>query len=141
LLDGAMSSYKNDGLEKWNFFMDHLLDFVLVIAVFLGLSIFFYKRNTKMILPIFVVFVLIMINMVASFLMIAEKGLDLGIKLSNCFAFNIFHMHILLIVVYTLLIIFKGKLKTLYFWFFAIFIGCLTIFNIYKKQDELKEKN
>jgi hypothetical protein len=140
LLDGEMSLYLNDGLQKWNFFMDHLLDFVLTISVFIGLSLYFYRRNTKVILPIFMIFTMIIINMAASFLLVAEKGLDLGIKVHECLVFNIFHMHILLTIFYIFIMLSK-KINGMWLWFLALFIACLTAFNIYMKQEELKNKN
>ena len=133
LLDGEMSIYQNDGLEKWNFFMDHLLDFILTIAVFLGLVLFYYKKHTQILFPLFLIFALTIINMAASFLLVAEKGLDLGIQINNCFTFNIFHMHVLLIVFYVINILSKKRLNVTYVWFLALFIGVITIFNIYTK--------
>jgi phosphatidylglycerophosphate synthase len=142
LLDGEMSIYQNDGLDKWNFFMDHLLDFILAISVFIGLALYFTKHNNKLILPLFIIFSLLIINMAASFLLVAEKGLDLGITINGCFTFNIFHMHVVLIAFYIIIIAFrKLKIKQLWIWLIAIFIGWLTVFNIYKKQDDLKKTN
>lgn len=140
LLDGEMSIYQNDGLEKWNFFMDHLLDFILTIAVFLGLVLFYYKKHTQILFPLFLIFALTIINMAASFLLVAEKGLDLGIQINNCFTFNIFHMHVLLIVFYVINILSKKRLNVTYVWFLALFIGVITIFNIYTKQQELRHE-
>jgi phosphatidylglycerophosphate synthase len=137
LLDGEMSIYQNDGLEKWNFFMDHLLDFILTIAVFIGLVLMFYKKNTPLLFPIFFIFALTIINMAASFLLVAEKGLDLGVQLNNCFTFNIFHMHLILIIFYIVNIIFKKRIKALYIYPLVVLIGLITIYNIYKKQEDL----
>ena len=138
LLDGEMSIYLNDGLERWNFFMDHLLDFVLAIAVFIGLLLLFYKRYTQILLPLFFIFCLILINMAASFLLVAEKGLDLGIQINECLTFNIFHLHFILIVFYLTIILLKGKVQTSIIWLLTLFLGVITIFNIYKKQQELR---
>ncbi len=138
LLDGEMSIYQNDGLEKWNFFMDHLLDFTLTIAVFIGLVLFYYKKHTQILFPLFLIFALTIINMAASFLLIAEKGLDLGVQINDCFTFNIFHMHIILIIFYVINIIVKKKINVLYIWFLTFFIGTITIYNIHSKQKELR---
>jgi phosphatidylglycerophosphate synthase len=140
LLDGEMSLYQNDGLEKWNFFMDHLLDFVLAIAIFIGLLLQYYKKHTHILFPLFAIFILIIINMAASFLLIAEKGLDLGIKVHECLTFNIFHMHIILIVFYLINIVFKKKINAVYIWILTVMVGVITIYNIYKKQQELRHQ-
>ena len=139
LLDGEMSLYQNDGLEKWNFFMDHILDFILTIAVFIGLVLMFYKRNTTILFPLFIIFALTIINMAASFLLIAEKGLDLGVQWNDCFTFNIFHMHLILIIFYIMNIIFKTRIKSIYIYPLVFIIGVITLYNIYKKQEELKK--
>jgi phosphatidylglycerophosphate synthase len=140
LLDGEMSLYQKDGLEKWNFFMDHLLDFVLAIAIFVGFVLQYYKRQTQILLPLFIIFTLIIINMAASFLLVAENGLDLGIKIHECLTFNIFHMHIILIIFYLVNIIFKKKINTMFIWFLTALMGIITIYNIYKKQKELRRQ-
>lgn len=137
LLDGAMSIYQGDGLEKWNFFMDHLLDFVFAISIFVGLSLYFYKKHTKMIIPIFIIFTMIIINMAASFLLVVERGLDLGIKIQGCFAFNIFHMHIVLTLFYIYVMMNGKKTNVLWAWIVASIVSLLTIFNVYKRQDDL----
>lgn len=140
LLDGEMSIYQDDGLEKWNFFMDHLLDFVLAIAIFIGFVLLYYKKHTHILFPLFAIFTLIIINMAASFLLIAENGLDLGIQLHECLTFNIFHMHIILIVFYLINIIFKKKINAVYIWFLTVLVGVITIYNLYKKQQELRNR-
>lgn len=139
LLDGEMSLYQNDGLEKWNFFMDHLLDFILTIAVFIGLVLMFYKKNTIILFPLFIIFAMTIINMAASFLLIAEKGLDLGIQWNDCFTFNIFHMHLIMIIFYILNIIFKKRIKAIYLYPLVLLIGSITLYNIYTKQADLKK--
>lgn len=137
ILDGAMSSYQNDGLEKWNFFMDHLLDFVLAISIFVGLAVHFYKRHTAMIIPLFIIFTMIIINMAASFLLIVERGLDLGINIQGCFAFNIFHMHLIMVLFYIYVMMYRKRTNTLWAWIIASIISLLTIYNVYKRQDDL----
>lgn len=137
LLDGAMSAYQDDGLEKWNFFMDHLLDFVFAICIFVGLSTYFYKRQNTVILPLFIIFAMIIINMAASFLLIVERGLDLGINVQGCFAFNIFHMHLIMIVFYMSIMLCHKRISALWVWIIAILISVLTVYNIYQRQQDL----
>ena len=139
LLDGALSTYQDDGLEKWNFFMDHILDFVFAISIFTGAVLFLYKKNTKLIIPIFFIFTMVLINMASSFLLIVERGLDLGINVNKSFAFNIFHMHIIIILFYIAFIAFGRNSQSISFALFivAIFITILTIYNIYTRQNDL----
>lgn len=138
LLDGAVSQYSKDGMDRWNFFMDHLLDFVLTVSVFAGLAIYFFKENPEVLAYLFIIFALITINMVASFLMVGHQGLDLGIKVSSI-CFNIFHMHFVLIVFY--FIIMLGNVKSLdssVLLYIVALLVALTIFNIYNKQKHMR---
>jgi hypothetical protein len=143
ILDGRVSEYLNDGMCKWNFFMDHLLDFVLAVAVFIGLSSYYYGKSTSILLCIFAVFALVVINMAASFLMVAEQGLDLGITVDDRISFNIFYMHFILIAFYIYSIVFvshnKSNDPTVFVYIIIIFL-LLTVFNIYKKQSLLIEQ-
>lgn len=138
LLDGCVSEYNNDGMGKWNFFMDHLLDFTLTIAVFLGLALYFYKKNPTMLIWIFISFSLIIVNMVASFLMVSEQGLDLGICLNECFTFNIFHMHFIIILFYVIIMITPTKkLGYGFVMCLSICLFVLTCINIHSKQEKM----
>ncbi len=41
VLDGAVGRYRDTGLVKWGFYMDHLLDFVFLASVIAGYSLIF----------------------------------------------------------------------------------------------------
>ncbi|MBL7214061.1 MAG: hypothetical protein ISS71_00115 [Phycisphaerae bacterium] len=45
--DGAIGRYKNTGLIKWGFYMDHFLDFVFMCSVFIGWSYLFDGAGNK----------------------------------------------------------------------------------------------
>lgn len=141
ILDGSLSVYNNDGLHKWNFFMDHLLDFILAVSIFAGLAIFVYRRSKFLLTFMFISFALVAINMVASFLMIhEEKGLDIGIRISDSLSINIFYMHFVLIAIYTY-IIFVGKKSITNMQVITPYLMCilavLTVYNVYTKQSKL----
>jgi phosphatidylglycerophosphate synthase len=141
ILDGSLSVYNNDGLHKWNFFMDHLLDFTLAVSIFAGLAIFVYRRSKLLLTFMFISFALVAINMVASFLMIhEEQALDIGIRISDSLSINIFYMHFVLIAIYTY-IIFVGKksIKDMQVItpYLTYILAVLTVYNIYTKQSKL----
>lgn len=46
ILDGAVGRYRNTGLKKWGFFMDHFLDFVFASAAIYGYTVLFLELNT-----------------------------------------------------------------------------------------------
>jgi hypothetical protein len=89
----------------------------------------------------FISFALVAINMVASFLMIhEEKGLDIGIRISDSLSINIFYMHFVLIAIYTY-IIFVGKKSITNMQVITPYLMCilavLTVYNVYTKQSKL----
>ncbi|AQT68506.1 hypothetical protein STSP2_01671 [Anaerohalosphaera lusitana] len=43
--DGAIGRYRDTGLLKWGFYMDHFLDFVFMSAVFIGWTFLFEGTN------------------------------------------------------------------------------------------------
>jgi len=137
VLDGALSTYQNDGLEKWNFFMDHILDFVFAISVFVGLVLFFYKKQSIVVVPLFIIFAMVIVNMAASFLLIVERGLDLGINVHKCFAFNIFHLHVMLVIFYTYTMLCHKRINIIWVCIVAFMVTMLTLYNIYERQNEL----
>jgi len=47
--DGALGRYRDTGIPKWGFYMDHFLDFVFMSCVFLGYSFLFEGLNKTLI--------------------------------------------------------------------------------------------
>lgn len=47
--DGALGRYRDTGIPKWGFYMDHFLDFVFMSSVFLGYSFLFEGLNKALI--------------------------------------------------------------------------------------------
>ncbi|MEK7631412.1 MAG: CDP-alcohol phosphatidyltransferase family protein [Patescibacteria group bacterium] len=37
-LDGAVARYRNSGLIRWGYYMDHFLDFCFLVCIFIGLT-------------------------------------------------------------------------------------------------------
>jgi hypothetical protein len=44
LFDGAVGRYRDTGLVKWGYFMDHFLDYIFLCALFVGYSFFIPDR-------------------------------------------------------------------------------------------------
>ena len=60
-LDGKLGKYRDTGLEKWGFYMDHLLDYTFVFAVLYGYALILPDRaghNLLLVLGIFSAFML-----------------------------------------------------------------------------------
>lgn len=45
--DGAIGRYKNTGLVKWGFYMDHLLDYVFLIAILVGYALMAHEQANR----------------------------------------------------------------------------------------------
>lgn len=143
LIDGALSKYTKDGMEKWNFFMDHLFDYIFALALFACFAFLTYKTNDRLFIISFIVFALITINMVASFILVFENGLDLGINIFDV-KLNIFHMHfvicaVFLAILYTNgnIIYSKSNMTAFILTAFILFLAIITGVNIYEKQKKL----
>ncbi|MEO6390533.1 MAG: CDP-alcohol phosphatidyltransferase family protein [Pyrinomonadaceae bacterium] len=60
-LDGKVGKYRDTGLEKWGFYMDHLLDYTFVFAVLLGYGFILPDRagiNLLLVLGLFSAFMM-----------------------------------------------------------------------------------
>jgi archaetidylinositol phosphate synthase len=69
--DGAVGRYKDTGLIKWGFYMDHLLDYVFLASIFIGYSFLLEgigRLIVYILIPVFGCF------MVSSFLAFGATG-------------------------------------------------------------------
>ena len=69
--DGALGRYRDTGIPKWGFYMDHFLDYVFMSSVFVGYSFLlegFNKQIVYFLIPIFGCF------MASSFLAFGATG-------------------------------------------------------------------
>jgi phosphatidylglycerophosphate synthase len=54
--DGALGRFRDTGIPKWGFFMDHFLDFVFMCSIFIGYSFLtdgFSRQIVLLLLPVF----------------------------------------------------------------------------------------
>ncbi len=51
--DGALGRYRDTGIPKWGYYMDHLLDFVFMCSIFIGYS-FVIEGTGKIIIYLFI---------------------------------------------------------------------------------------
>ena len=69
--DGALGRFRDTGIPKWGFFMDHFLDFVFMCSLFVGYSFLvdgFSRTIVFLLIPVFGCF------MVSSFLSFGATG-------------------------------------------------------------------
>ena len=69
--DGALGRYRDTGIPKWGFYMDHLLDFVFLCSILVGYS-FMLKGPNKQI--IYFLIPILGTYMVSSYLAFAATG-------------------------------------------------------------------
>jgi len=138
LFDGAVGRYRNTGLIKWGYYMDHFLDYIFLCSVLISYAFLLNDKYNSLffILAIFAGF------MVESYLSFATtnrfKIEHLGIGPTE--------VRLLFIIINTLLIIFY---KTYLAWvlpYVLVFSLCGLCFVVYKTQEkiwqaDMEEKN
>jgi len=75
-VDGKLGALRGDGLVRWGFYMDHLLDYAFLCAILLGYALLVPAHLLWMMMAIFVIAVGFMVS---SFLACCVEG-DLGIS-------------------------------------------------------------
>lgn len=75
-IDGKLGALRGDGLVRWGFYMDHLLDYVFLCSILLGYALLVPPRLLWLMMAILVVAVGFMVS---SFLACAVEG-SLGIS-------------------------------------------------------------
>jgi phosphatidylglycerophosphate synthase len=65
--DGALGRFRDTGIPKWGFFMDHFLDFVFMCSLFIGYSFLAEGLNRQIVYLLILVFGCFMMNSYLSF--------------------------------------------------------------------------
>jgi len=65
--DGSLGRYRDTGIPKWGFYMDHLLDFVFMSAVFIGYALLFKGRSATIFFILVPIYGAFMVNSYLSF--------------------------------------------------------------------------
>jgi len=65
--DGALGRYRNTGIPRWGYFMDHLLDFVFMASLLIGYSFLTYGPNRQVVYLLIPVFGSFMVNSYLAF--------------------------------------------------------------------------
>lgn len=71
-LDGALGKYRDFGIPKWGYYMDHLLDYVFMAAALGGYALLFDGRDRSLWLVLIAVFGGFMVNSYLSFAATSE---------------------------------------------------------------------
>jgi phosphatidylglycerophosphate synthase len=69
--DGKVGKYRNTGLRKWGFYMDHLFDYVFLCSILIGYSFLIPQKSIFSMMLVLCVFSAFMFH---TFLMLAATG-------------------------------------------------------------------
>jgi len=108
--DGKLGKYRNTGLRKWGFYMDHLFDYVFVCSILIGYSFLIPQKSMFSLLLVLCVFSAFMFH---TFLMLAATD-EFKVSFSR---FGPTELRIALIVINAFIIRFGIRgLKGSLFW-------------------------
>jgi phosphatidylglycerophosphate synthase len=126
--DGALGRYRDTGIPKWGFYMDHFLDYVFMCSILIGYSFMLDGRDKSliyMLIPVFGCF------MVSSYLAFAATN---EFKITFLWA-GPTEIRIYFILINFLIILFgTGWIKTLLVYIFAasVIIMCIVVYRTQK---------
>ena len=100
--DGKLGKYRNTGLRKWGFYMDHLFDYGFLCSILIGYSFLVPEKSVFSMLLVLCVFSAFMFH---TFLMLAATG-EFRVSFSR---FGPTELRIALIVINVLLIMFGTR--------------------------------
>ncbi|MFH1286427.1 MAG: CDP-alcohol phosphatidyltransferase family protein [Candidatus Magasanikbacteria bacterium] len=128
--DGAVGRYRNTGLIKWGYYMDHFLDYIFLCSILIGYAILLPDNFKYLLFFILVILGAFMVNSFLAFAATNEfKIVHLGIGPTE--------IRILFIVVNTLIIVF-GKTYMAFSLPYALAISFIgLIFIVYDTQKNI----
>ena len=77
--DGRVGRYRKTGAIKWGYYLDHMMDVLMISCVFFSLFYFINSKDTSKSYIIIIIFINVIITMVSSFLMLNKNGLNISI--------------------------------------------------------------
>lgn len=138
-LDGKVGKYRNTGLVRWGYYMDHLLDYVFMCSVLLGYAMLCTDKGRFNMLFLLAVFAGYLVNSFLTVAALEKFKIDL-VK------FGPTEFRIAIIVINTLLILFgtnKMNRPLIYVAGGGLIGLCILVYQTQKKIWELdmEEKN
>lgn len=125
--DGALGRYRDTGIPKWGFYMDHFLDFIFMCSILIGYAVLFeglYRNIFLVLIPIFGAF---MVNSYLSFAATTEfKITFLGMGPTE--------LRLLIIILNTIIIIFGTGFVKKTLPFIPLFTMIALVIVVYRTQ-------
>ena len=137
--DGKLGKYRDTGLERWGYYMDHLLDYFFLASVIIGYAFILPERSRYQLLFMLVLFAAYDVSTVLAFAAIEE------FKISYL-KFGPTEFRLALVIINTLLIQFgtRQMISGLKYVNVGAFVGlCLLVYQTQKKvwQIDMLKKN
>jgi len=127
LFDGAVGRYRNTGLIKWGFYMDHLLDYLFLFSILIGYSFILPREFDYILFFILAIFGAVMVNSYLSFAATNEFKI-------NYLKIGPTEIRIIFIAVNTLLILFGKTYAAPALPFILVFSLAGLIIVVYRTQ-------
>lgn len=145
-LDGKVGRYRKTGAIKWGYYMDHIMDLLMISCVFFSLFYFINSKDISKSFIIIIIYINVVITMVSSFLSLNKNGLNISFVCYKKYCCGP-NDGLLFTILYILYIIFTNGNPSMSSLIIIslIFIGA-NINKIYRNQkhlfqEDMKKKN
>lgn len=130
--DGALGRYRDTGIPKWGFYMDHFLDFVFMCAILIGYALLFEGLHRIIFLGLIPIFGGFMVNSFLSFAATTEfKITFLGVGPTEA--------RLLIIILNTVIVLFGTGFVEITLPFIPVLATIALIIVVYRTQKYIWE--
>ena len=129
LFDGALGRYRQTGLVKWGYYMDHLLDYVFLCSILIGYSMILPDKD-KLLFFILAILGAYMVNAFLSFSTTNEFKISF-------FGIGPTEVRLVFIIINTLLIIFGKTYMAAFLPYVLIYTLVALCFIVYRTQKQI----
>lgn len=139
LFDGSVGRFRNTGLIRWGYYMDHFLDYIFLCSILISYSFIIPSDSIYLLLFIFVLFVAFMVSSYLHFAITNEFRI-------SYFGLGPTEIRLIFIILNSLIVIF-GKTYVAWLLPYVLIISSIALITVvYHTQKEvwqldIKEKN
>lgn len=141
MMDGAVGRYKEEGYVLWGFLMDHMLDFLIVVCMFLALMIYYYERHALIFWMLVTAGTCVQINLVVAFLLTCDQGMDMAACLTPGTCISVDESRLLMIILVIAVMYVPPSIITYIAALTLAVLAMITIMNVYRKQAHASSKD
>ncbi len=133
LFDGAVGRYRNTGLIRWGYYMDHFLDYIFLCSILVGYSFLFNDKFNSLFF-ILVVFGAFMVNSYLAFAATNKFKIEY-LKIGPT------EIRLLFIIINTLLIFFHKTYLVRLLPLVLVLAMCGLVYAVYDTQKKIWEQD